>query len=371
LFGVSNGLTAVAMAGVVAKGISLIDIPLIAGSSLQAYFLGISLSVLLLLTLPHRAWFFTLFSSACLLAVAQLIPNPVVPITGVKGVAVFFLLAIGFGGWFAGRSLRVRAVALHEMIPWIDVPYHVAAVSAILLIPRMPIPFRTLLLIDCAILLLASALDSMASRVLHRTVSPAQPTEIRRRDLAGNAMMLAIAVVMITASVQGGTVSFVHHIPHFAPGSRATFATDVLAASYVGAALGAFACALLRTQIRRGRIKYVATRCAPTLLPAFVPVILAASFLAAAIAAAIFGQVFVAIAMTVFAIVSFQLVVIPLLHDIAALTSKTPFVQYCYCAMGLGVFVAMAALQLTRSPFEISACVTIAAISSLVALRFG
>ena len=368
MFGVSNGLTGLAMFGVVAKGVSLVAVPFIAGSSLQAYFLGISLSVVLLFRIPHVAWLFTTLAAACLFALMLLLPVPVAPVGGAMGVTVFCVLAMGFGAWFAGKSLRVKEVATHRMIPWVDVPYHTASVLAIVIVPRMQVSFSTLLRADCALLLVASFLDFRASRILRRATSTSQSAQDSASPPTGNAALLGAALILLTAGIQGGVVSFVHHIPRLAPAVGKTFATDVLAASYIGAALGAFASAFHRAHINRGHIKYIRTK-SGVLLPAFVAVSLAAGCLGGAFVGGENGLVAATIVMTIASILAFQLLVIPLLHDIAVLTLRTPFVQYCYCAMGFAVFLSMAVLQNVRSAPSLFAFVAVASVCSLIVLR--
>lgn len=368
-YGVSNSLSALAMFGVVAKAVSLVAVPFVAGSSLQAYFLGTSLSVLLLFRYPHIAWLFTLCALACIFALMLLLPPPpVAPIKGAQGVVVFVVLALAFGCYFAGRSLRVKEVATHKMIPWIDVPYHTTSVLAILIVPRVPVSFGTLLLADCAFLCGAAVLDFYASKVLRQTTPAAQAAQDGITPPTGNAILLGAALILLTASIQGGVVSFVHQLPRFAPSMGITFSTDVLAASYMGAALGAFACAFLRAQISRGKVKYIATKWG-VLIPTFVAVLTSAGFLGCALAGGSKGLVAVTIVMTVGSILSFQLIVIPLLHDIAALRPRTPFVQYCYCAMGVAVFLSMAVLQTVGSVLVLFTFVAFTSACSLILLR--
>ena len=255
LFSLSNFMAAVGGGMILGKGVATIQIPVLQGSSLLAFFVGTVFGLALLQITPKKfsnlfsRWFSISGGMTSLILLSIFVFYRVnETLSGNAAVLFFILLSVRFGFWFYSRVLRAATAAgQQQRIAWVEFGYYAGVIAGLVLwlLLGVDIGMASALLLDAFLQFGAGLLDLFVNRMQKpvendiinklQTIENCQNiTTIKHHNKIWG-WRLAIAVMLLTVGVQVIIFNLAHQVSnHFSPYMLAIF--------YLGAAASAVFC---------------------------------------------------------------------------------------------------------------------------------
>lgn len=260
-YAISNFLAAFGGGMILGKGINVINISFLQGSSILAFFIGSALGLSLLKFLPQK-WSSIippLFSS--LAAITSLILLCIFKnyslngkLTGLFGIIFFTLLCIRFGFWFYSRVLRASlAAGMQQRIAWVELGYYVGMILGLIIWKFLDINIDMIsaLVLDAALQFCAGMLDLISNTLfLPAKIKPLEKKIPAKIDASISLInmkkmwiwRLARAVMLLTIGIQVVIFSLAHQALEW-------FSSYIIAFYYLGASIAALVCRKLKMRI--------------------------------------------------------------------------------------------------------------------------
>ncbi|EKD74004.1 MAG: hypothetical protein ACD_45C00115G0007 [uncultured bacterium] len=258
-FAFANFLAALGGGMILGKGIGIVNIPLLQGSSILAFFLGSALGLLFLQLVPKKKsiniarWFSLLgaFSSVILFCIFERYAENG-KLFHIPAVFFFIFLSARFGFWFYSRVLRAsKAAGKQQQIAWVELGYYLGMILGLIIWDFLGINIAVgaALLLD-AFLQCSAGIFDLFSNQLEKSKNAAQinqSDELKTPVFYKNAYAvwgwrLAIAVVLLTIGNQVIIFNLVHQTSEW-------FGVYMIACYYCGVSMAALVCKKYNIQL--------------------------------------------------------------------------------------------------------------------------
>lgn len=245
LFALSNLIASFGGGTILGKGIKVIDNHYLQEGSLLAFFVGIVIGLIFLKMIPKNITHYFLRSFSFVAAFISILLIFVFShyqhhekLIGASGVVFFLLLSIRFGLWFFSRALRASYVAAQKQsLAWVELGYYLGMILGLIFWQWIDITLIIALLIDSVLQCIAAFFDLYTFKLSVQSTYEGIDNyhNINRVPLPGkyhNPWKLTASIVFLTIAVQAVILS---RTPHFSD----YFSADVVATFYLGAAVAA------------------------------------------------------------------------------------------------------------------------------------
>lgn len=253
----SNFIASFGGGTILGKGIHIIDLPLLQGGSILAFFIGSTLGIVFkpfITNLKSKAilrWFsiFCAITSLALLIVFNEFSAHGKFLDLYPTLTFFGLLSLRFSFWYYSRTTRVaEAILQQQNMALIDFGYYSGIIVGTLVwvLPGIDIGMSIVLMIDIAFQFMAGVCDLLAYRMAKNTKK--QPcnveatTEEQEKSNQGSVDVdkswiwrLTLSTLLFTISVQGVIFDLTHHLSE-------KFSPYILSFFYLGAAVSSVFC---------------------------------------------------------------------------------------------------------------------------------
>lgn len=249
LFSISNFLAAIGGGVVLGKGVGILDVPILQGSSLLAFFVGTAIGLMFLKCTPKKfSEIFSQWFSICggitsiILCVIFIYFSFKGKLSGNFALLFFVLLSVRFGFWFYSRVLRVsKAAGQRQGIAWVELGYYSGVIIGLILwvFLGININITAALLVDAFLQLSAGILDLIENKISQKKEITSEKEIVHISSLQKQDKIwqwrLAFGVMFLTIGVQVVIFNLAHKV-------HENLSPYVLAIFYFGATISALFC---------------------------------------------------------------------------------------------------------------------------------
>lgn len=256
LFSFSNLLAAFGGGMILGKGIGIIDIPILQGGSILAFFVGSVLGLFFLQFFPKKlaaldsSWFslFTAFVSLTLLYIFKNFAAHE-KLAGTYAIIFFVLLSVRFGFWFYSRVLRAaNAAGKQQKIAWVELGYYLGMILGLIIWKFIGIEIGLVfaLTLDAILQCAAGFFDLLSRKMYPSTLAPSSEINPGKAILNNKnnlwSWRLASSVVLFTVGAQVIIFYLAHQVSEW-------FSSYIIAFYYMGVSLAALTCKKFKIQL--------------------------------------------------------------------------------------------------------------------------
>lgn len=248
LFSLSNFIAAFGGGMILGKGVNVIDIPLLQGGSVLAFFIGTVLGLFFLQLIPNKlsiniSKYLSIAGGFSSLILFGIFKNNAFQekISGDIAVIFFFLLSMRFGFWFYSRVSRASlAAGQKQQIAWVELGYYSGMILGLIIwkLSGFNITLISALFMDALLQFAAGFLDLYANKKI-KDYYPIEVKNFLNNNMPYNPKIfnwkLPCVVILITISTQAIIFSLTHYV-------SSSLGTYILATFYFGAAISSFIC---------------------------------------------------------------------------------------------------------------------------------
>lgn len=248
LFSLSNLIAAFGGGAILGKGVGVIDLPLLHGDSILAFFIGTLLGLVFLQGIPEKfskpiAKFFSIncgLTSLILFYIYQ-IHSSESKLEGKAAIIFFILLCIRFAFWFYSRVMRASEASGHQQsIAWVELGYYLGMGLGLILwkLIGINVGLGAALLIDACLQFFAGILDYRSNVFPKPIIQKQKQSTPINPPTTHNTLWcwkLASAVIFFTIGIQIVIFNSSHYVLE-------TLSANMIGIFYFGVATAAFIC---------------------------------------------------------------------------------------------------------------------------------